>query len=547
MKTILTCKVCHSQHSISTVKIAEKKGKFRCKKCNVWNEFDFILPSSSQKFTTAVLFDLEFKGEVPNHSLQGQIGSDYEKEISLNWDNNRLTFFCRPHSDKSSSRIQIIGLPDPKRMKGFVYDVFPDSTQNNLEITLPDGTNINSGFRLTLFVEDFSEKTIEGRLYLAIPGETQICLHGNFSAKRIYAIIFDENGSFEEKIPDFISNLLNAKMYALAGNTLYLQECFTRLFEEDKIELLKLILSHWPLNQSLANEVHFVEDYLHCVFYITERKLNETFTFLMANQVIPTAFEWQKIKEIVHSCEKEPTFVPLLKKKFLKQFEDQIESIKKVVQSSENLDWLEKDDSSLLDVFLTSGNSPNFIEPNIIKNPLKFSLLHEAIDRSKVKISLRLLEKGADPNVRDLNGETALFKLAQNNSLLLKDKSLLMDEILQKNVNVNFQSVNGMTALHWCSIFGEPTLAKKLIQAKINIHIPDLNGNTSLHEACKFGHSSVLALLLEAGAKPNEKNNDEKTGRDLAFEGLEISDLEGDVENKNRFQRILSLLDVYGG
>ncbi len=90
-------------------------------------------------------------------------------------------------------------------------------------------------------------------------------------------------------------------------------------------------------------------------------------------------------------------------------------------------------------------------------------------------------------------------------------------------------------------------LQKKLLLAGINLHISDLNGNTPLHEACKFGHSSVLALLLEAGARPNEKNNEEKTGRDLAFEGLEIAELEGDLENKNRFQRILSLLDVYGG
>jgi ankyrin repeat protein len=122
-----------------------------------------------------------------------------------------------------------------------------------------------------------------------------------------------------------------------------------------------------------------------------------------------------------------------------------------------------------------------------------------------------------------------------------------MDEILRQKVNVNVQSINGMTALHWCSIFGEPTLAKKLLLAGINLHISDLNGNTPLHEACKFGHSSVLALLLEAGARPNEKNNEEKTGRDMAFEGLEIAELEGDLENKNRFQRILSLLDVYGG
>ncbi|MCZ8342596.1 MAG: ankyrin repeat domain-containing protein [Leptospira sp.] len=547
MKTILICENCQSQHSISTSKIAGKKGKFRCQNCHSYNEFNFRILNQKQITSKAILFDLHFKEEIPSHQLQGQIGADYEKEITAIWETNRLSLIWQGDQPENRGKIEIKGISDPKRLKGFVYDSFVDSLPTQLQIVTSNDETFTTGFRLSLFVEELTDKHILGRMYLAIPGKDQICIHGDFSAKRVYLIYFDENGSFEEPVPSFLSNLLNAKIFALAGNTLYLQESFSLLFEEDKSQILNMILSHWPLDSNSASEVHFVQEYIHCIFKITERKLNETFVFLMVNHVMPSKLDWAKIKELVHISEKEPAFVPILKKKFPKQYEDQVESLKKEIIGSSNLDWLEKGDPSFVDVFLSTGNSVNYVEPNPSKNPLKFSLLHEAIDRSKTQITLRLLERGADVNQRDLNGETALFKLSQNNSFLLKDKSLLMDEILRHKVNVNVQSINGMTALHWCSIFGEPTLAKKLLLAGINLHISDLNGNTPLHEACKFGHSSVLALLLESGARPNEKNNEEKTGRDLAFEGLEIAELEGDLENKNRFQRILSLLDVYGG
>ena len=129
----------------------------------------------------------------------------------------------------------------------------------------------------------------------------------------------------------------------------------------------------------------------------------------------------------------------------------------------------------------------------------------------------------------------------------LQDKLSILDTFISLRIDVNHQSENRMAALHWCALFGEPSLAKKLIQAGAIVDILDFNNNTSLHESCKFGHSAILALLLESGAKANLKNKDGKTGRDLALEELEIAELEGDEEKLGRYERIISLLDVYGG
>lgn len=61
------------------------------------------------------------------------------------------------------------------------------------------------------------------------------------------------------------------------------------------------------------------QEYIQCIFKITEQRLNETFVFLMVNLVMPSQLDWEKIKELVQISEKEPAIVPILKKKFPKQ------------------------------------------------------------------------------------------------------------------------------------------------------------------------------------------------------------------------------------
>ncbi|TGL57764.1 ankyrin repeat domain-containing protein [Leptospira jelokensis] len=546
MKTILSCSNCLSGHSISSSKLEGKKGKYRCKKCSIWNHFDFRKIETGERSDSLVLFDLNFLGQIPNHNLQGQIFGRYTSNFVSEWSNEELVFLKDEEGNDHDVRISISGLPEIVRLKNFDYDVTSDQPSKNLSIIINHNVN-KAPVRLSLTVTDYDHVLVNGKLYLAISDEWNTFLHGSFTATHIYKIQFDEYGVANKELPDFITSFLAAKIYVLSGNILSLQKHFPALNEKEKAELLSLVMYHWPESQTTVSEVHFKEGNIQAIFQLTQRKLNESFIFLISNQLTPNSEHWHIIHDVVCHSEKEPIFIPLLKTKFPDEYHKHLGSQLETKNEDKTLDWLEEDDVYLLDSFVRSVGSLDFIIKDSIRNPLGFTLLQEAFVRSKYKSCMRLLERGANPNIVDANGETAIFKLCQDNTLRLQEKTNLMDELIRRGAKVNLQSVNGMSPLHWCSVFGEPSLAKRLIQAGVDIHIGDQNGSTALHEACKFGNSSVLALLLESGAKANAKTLDDKTGRDLAFENLEIADLEADEEKKNRYQRVLSLLDVYGG
>lgn len=546
MKTILSCSNCLSGHSISSSKLEGKKGKYRCKKCSIWNHFDFRKNKAGEKSDSLVLFDLNFLGQIPNHNLQGQIFGRYTSNFISEWSNEELVFLKDEEGNEFDVRISISGLPEIVRLKNYDYDVTSENPSSSLSIIINHNVN-KAPVRLSLTVDDYDHAVVNGKLYLAISDEWNTFLHGSFTATHMYKIQFDEYGVANKELPDFISSNLAAKIYVLSGNILSLQKHFPSLTEKEKSELLSLVMYHWPDSPETVSEVHFKEGNIQAIFQLTQRKLNESFIFLISNQLTPNSDHWHIIHDVVCHSAKEPLFIPLLKTKFPEEYQKHLGNQLETKNEDKTLDWLEEDDVYLLDSFVRAVGSLDYIIKDSIRNPLGFTLLQEAFVRSKYKSCMRLLERGANPNILDANGETAIFKLCQDNKLRLQEKTSLMDELLKRGAKVNLQSVNGMSPLHWCSVFGEPSLAKRLIQAGVDIHIGDQNASTALHEACKFGNSSVLALLLESGAKANAKTLDEKTGRDLAFENLEIADLEADEEKKNRYQRVLSLLDVYGG
>jgi len=90
-----------------------------------------------------------------------------------------------------------------------------------------------------------------------------------------------------------------------------------------------------------------------------------------------------------------------------------------------------------------------------------FSPLHWSLSAETSAAMMKLLELGADPNVRSDQSATPLMNAVQSNQ---KDLALL------------------------------------LVRSGADVNIADHRGFTALHRACEMGHTEIVALLLEHGA-----------------------------------------------
>eukprot|EP00731_Ephydatia_muelleri_P000664 Em0001g664a len=101
-----------------------------------------------------------------------------------------------------------------------------------------------------------------------------------------------------------------------------------------------------------------------------------------------------------------------------------------------------------------------------------------------------LLEKGAQANVQNKNGETALI-LASWMGHMECAKMLL-----EEDAQVNVQDVCGRTALMLASWMGHLECVKKLLENDAQVNILDVDGDTALHKAAEDSHEGCVRLLL---------------------------------------------------
>jgi len=109
-----------------------------------------------------------------------------------------------------------------------------------------------------------------------------------------------------------------------------------------------------------------------------------------------------------------------------------------------------------------------------------------------------LLLRGADPNVRDARGMTALHVSVREDSRRAFD-SLLADPRL----DVDAANADGETALMLAAIAGRLDWAQKLAKQGARIN---RDGWTPLHYACSGPDNGVVAWLLAQGADLNARS-----------------------------------------
>ncbi|KAG6977699.1 hypothetical protein JG688_00000066 [Phytophthora aleatoria] len=120
-----------------------------------------------------------------------------------------------------------------------------------------------------------------------------------------------------------------------------------------------------------------------------------------------------------------------------------------------------------------------------------------------------LLSKGADANLPNENGQIPLH--------YHRGRQEIAELLLDYTRDVNQADNTGSTPL-MRAIGGKPSpvIIALLIDHGAKVNTRDVGGNTPLHLAVSEGYEDIARFLLENGANPNVKNNDEERCIDLA-------------------------------
>lgn len=147
---------------------------------------------------------------------------------------------------------------------------------------------------------------------------------------------------------------------------------------------------------------------------------------------------------------------------------------------------------------ISKGNAEKVREliaknPSLInsKNEQGLSALMIAMYHGKEEIARMLIEKGAELSFFDA---AAIGREEIVNKYLESNPSLL-----------NQSSVDGFTALHLASFFGQEGVSKTLIDKGANVNLVSRNSQkvATLHSSVTSDQTAISRLLLEHGANPN--------------------------------------------
>jgi len=130
-------------------------------------------------------------------------------------------------------------------------------------------------------------------------------------------------------------------------------------------------------------------------------------------------------------------------------------------------------------------------------------------DLSEVK---RLVQKGVNPNSKDVYRNTALIESAQ-----MGRYSVVKWLISNKKTKLNIKNSFGAPALNLAVYGGHAKIVRALIEANARVGMQDNIGYRPVMAAAEQGDKEILQMLLDAGAWINVKNKIGRTPLMLAI------------------------------
>lgn len=124
-----------------------------------------------------------------------------------------------------------------------------------------------------------------------------------------------------------------------------------------------------------------------------------------------------------------------------------------------------------------------------------------------------LIQKGANVNAVNGNGETPLFSAAK------ADNTDAIDSLVKSGASLAARDNLGSSPLHAAVRWNSLTAAEKLINMGLNIDCQNVGGKTPLAEAAVEGNITMAKLLLRHGANPNTYDQNGRTCLSDAIRG----------------------------
>ncbi|MBR4748287.1 MAG: ankyrin repeat domain-containing protein [Abditibacteriota bacterium] len=149
--------------------------------------------------------------------------------------------------------------------------------------------------------------------------------------------------------------------------------------------------------------------------------------------------------------------------------------------------------------------------------------LFHALDANQPGVVSWLLEHGADPRHKTMNGDTALHYAA------LADNEALFKQIIPLTAGyANLQDKDGVTPLMYAAMTGNMPVVRALLALGAKPDARDAEGNTLLHFAVLSNKPESVRLLLEKGVNPDTPNS--------------RGELPLDIAEKNKYGDVIAVL-----
>lgn len=172
-------------------------------------------------------------------------------------------------------------------------------------------------------------------------------------------------------------------------------------------------------------------------------------------------------------------------------------------------------DNTIIHSLLDHGSNTKLIRSKNYRNALMLACKNSENENNCETIKM-LINYGANPNVQDKNGITALM-IACRKSNYGFAKILLENS---KNIDINMYDHKGLTALmHACinSKYNNVKIIELFYEYGADFNAVDNEGNSALIHACKNKKKSYVDSLLKYGSYINLKNNSMDTAINIAF------------------------------